>query len=148
MALPSAGPVPPERLQHTSTAAELGDRRRDRALDRLRIREVDTDRHGLATFCAHGLHNRVERSLAHGVRLLRRRIGRDNVDARHIGTQTRELHRRRGADSGRARRAGDPGDLAREVDQLAAQAQSGIGGSHWTPLMWLPPSANIVIPVM
>ncbi len=26
--------------------------------------------------------------------------------------------------------------------------QSGIGGSHCTPLMWLPPSANIVIPVM
>ena len=46
------------------------------------------------------------------------------------------------------RRPGDPGVLGdADVLQVVVGHQSSIGGSHCTPLMWLPPSAKIVLPV-
>ena len=47
---------------HVDTT-ELRDRCRDGAFDRIGIREVDADRHRLATFRAHGVHDCIERRL-------------------------------------------------------------------------------------
>ena len=67
----------------------------------------------------------------------------DEVDQVAGERRVPEVHRRM-VD----RRPGDTGALADpDVLELVEGHQSSIGGSHWTPLMWLPPSAKIVLPV-